>query len=89
MLPRRKNLAPKIIRFMSGPRRQSRIPQRKAKHVKSFALYIDGNEVYAKEVADALESDLQPMVGSELITRMSKHSTNPADNPQPPARLHT
>jgi hypothetical protein len=61
-------------------------PAKKAKHIKSFALYVDGNEVYTKEIADVLESDLQPMVGSELITRMSKHSTNPADNPQPPAR---
>src|SRR6266516_938646 len=63
-------------------------PAKKSKHVKSFALYVNGNEVYAKEIADALESDLQPMVGRELITRMSRHSTNPADNPQPPARLH-
>jgi hypothetical protein len=58
-------------------------PANKAKHIKSFALYVDDNEVYAKEIADALETDLQPMVGSELITRMSKHSTNPAENPQP------
>jgi hypothetical protein len=39
-------------------------------------------EVYAKGIADALETDLQPMVGSKLITRMSKHSTNPAENRQ-------
>ncbi len=64
-------------------------PANKAKHVKSFALYVGGNEVYAKQVADALESDLQPMVGSDLITRMSKHSTNPADNPQPPGNAST
>jgi hypothetical protein len=63
-------------------------PAKKAKYVKSFALYVDSNEVYAKEIADALESDLQPMVSSELITRISKHSTDPADNPQPQARLH-
>jgi hypothetical protein len=61
-------------------------PAKKTKHIKSFALYVDGNEVYAKEIADAIETDLQPMVGSELITRMSKHSTNPAENPQPPRR---
>jgi hypothetical protein len=61
-------------------------PAKKAKYLKSFTLYIDGNEVYAKEKADALEADLQPLVGGELITRMSKHDTNPANNPQPPAR---
>jgi hypothetical protein len=62
-------------------------PAKKEKHVKSFTLYVDGNEVYAKEIADALESDLQPLVGGELITRISKHDTNSANNPQPPARF--
>ena len=61
-------------------------PTKKEKYLRSFALYVDTNEVYAKEKADALESDLLPLVGSKLITRMSKHDTNPANNPQPPAR---
>jgi hypothetical protein len=59
---------------------------KKAKYIKSFTLYIDGDEVYAKELADALELDLRPLVGGDLITRLSKHDTNPANNPQPPAR---
>ncbi|MGF1611461.1 MAG: hypothetical protein ACFCUQ_18810 [Kiloniellales bacterium] len=62
-------------------------PAKKAKYLKSFTLYVDGREVYAKSVADALESDLRPLVGGALITRMSKHDTNPANNPQPPARF--
>ncbi len=62
-------------------------PAKKAKYLKSFTLYVDGNEVYAKENADALESDLQPLVGGKLVTRMSKHDTNPANNPQPPERF--
>jgi hypothetical protein len=61
-------------------------PAKKAKHMKSFAIYVDGQEVYAKEIANVLETDLQPMAGSGLITRLSKHSTNPAENPQPPKR---
>ncbi|WP_456634158.1 hypothetical protein [Bradyrhizobium sp. USDA 10063] len=61
-------------------------PEKQAKYVKSFTLYVDGNEVYAKPLADALESDLQPLVGGKLITRLSKHDTNPANNPQPPAQ---
>jgi hypothetical protein len=61
-------------------------PEKKAKYVKSFTLYVDGNEVYAKPLADALEADLQPLLGSKLITRLSKHDTNPANNPQPPAQ---
>ena len=61
-------------------------PAKKEKYQKSFTLYIDGDEVYAKEKADALESDLQPLVGGALVTRLAKHDTNPANNPQPPAR---
>jgi hypothetical protein len=41
-------------------------------------------QVYAKEVADALEADLQSLVGGALVTRMSKHDTNPANSLQCP-----
>jgi hypothetical protein len=61
-------------------------PAKKAKYLKSFTLYVDGDEVYAKDKADALESDLQPLLGGKLVTRLAKHDTNPANNPQPPAR---
>ncbi len=61
-------------------------PAKKAKYTKSFTLYVDGDEVYAKKKADALEADLRPFIGGGLVTRMSKHDTNPANNPQPPAR---
>ena len=59
-------------------------PEKKAKYLKSFTLYVDGNEVYAKPLADAIESDLQPLVGRKLIMRLSKYDTNPANNPQAP-----
>jgi hypothetical protein len=62
-------------------------PAKKAKYIKSFTLYAGGKEVYSKEIADALESDLQPLVGGRLITRLSKHDTNPANNPQMPAHF--
>jgi hypothetical protein len=61
-------------------------PATKAKYQKSFTLYVDGDEVYAKDKADALEAELQPLVGGGLVTRLAKHDTNPANNPQPPAR---
>jgi hypothetical protein len=61
-------------------------PAKKAKYIKSFTLYVNGDEVYAKDAADALERDLQPLVASALITRLTKHDTNPANNPQPPKR---
>src|SRR3954469_16940025 len=62
-------------------------PVKKAKHLKSFALYVHGREVYSKAEADALEADLQPLVGGNLIERMSKHDTNPDNNPQLPETL--
>ncbi len=40
--------------------------------------------MYPKETADALEAALQPLLGGEIITGISKHDTNPANNPQPP-----
>lgn len=61
-------------------------PAKKAKYQKSFTLYVEGNEVYPKEAADALEADLRPLLESGLVARLAKHDTNPANNPQPPAR---
>ena len=62
-------------------------PAKKEKYLKSFTLHVGGQEVYAKEIADALEADLQPLVGAGPVARMYKHDTNPANNPQAPARF--
>jgi hypothetical protein len=64
-------------------------PAKKAKYLKSFTLYVEGKEVYDKAAADALEAELRPLVGGALITRLAKHDTNPANNPQPPARYRS
>jgi cell division protein FtsX len=62
-------------------------PVKKAKYQKAFTIYAEGQEVYDKQIADALEADLQPLVKSGLVAQVSKHDTNPANNPQPPAHL--
>jgi hypothetical protein len=62
-------------------------PEKQAKYVKSFTIYVDGREVYDRAAADALEAELKPLVGGGLITRLAKHDTNPANNPQMPARF--
>jgi hypothetical protein len=59
-------------------------PEKRLKYLRSFTVYVDGNEVYGKEAADALEADFRPLVG-QLITRLSKYDTNPANSPQPPS----
>ena len=55
-------------------------PEKRAKHAKAFALRVSGHEVYPKDMADTLEADLQPIVGSGPVERMSRHDTNPANN---------
>ena len=61
-------------------------PAKKEKYLRSFTVYADDREVYTKEIADALEADLQPLATSGLITRISKYDTDPANNPQSPQR---
>ncbi len=62
-------------------------PAKKAKYLKSFTIYAGGGEVYAKDIAEALEAGLQPLAAAGLIERIAKHDTNPANNPQPPERF--
>ncbi len=64
-------------------------PVKKAKYLRSFTLYVDGNEVYGSAKADALEADLKPLAGGAVVTSMAKHDTNPANNPQPPKRYRS
>jgi hypothetical protein len=61
-------------------------PVKKAKYLKSFTLYVDGDQVYPKDRAEALEAELRRLVGAGVILKLHKYDTNPANNPQPPAR---
>ena len=61
-------------------------PVKKAKHLQFYTVYVRGQEVYSKEVADALEADLSILVDELRIKGISKYDTNPANNPQPPTR---
>ncbi len=61
-------------------------PVKQAKYTRVFTLYVDGDEVYAKAKADALETDLKPLVGGTIVEGMMRYDTNPANNPHPPKR---
>ena len=50
---------------------------------------VGGTEVYPKAEADALETDLEPLVGGRVVAAMTRHDTNPANNPQVPKRFRT
>jgi hypothetical protein len=62
-------------------------PEKKAKYLLSFTLYVNGEEVYDKDVADDLEDGLSKLIDPNGIVRISRYDTNPANNPQPPAQL--
>ncbi|OLL28086.1 hypothetical protein BTH42_29365 [Burkholderia sp. SRS-W-2-2016] len=61
-------------------------PQKKQKYLHSFTIYVNGDEVYGKEVADALEAGLSKLADRNEIVSFSRYDTNPANNPQPPAQ---
>ncbi|MBN3763432.1 hypothetical protein [Burkholderia sp. Ac-20365] len=61
-------------------------PEKKAKYLRSFTVYVDGEQIYAKETADSLEAALESLAldSASGIERVFKYDTNPANNPQPP-----
>jgi hypothetical protein len=61
-------------------------PAKKAKYLRVFTVYVDGEEVYGRGVTDALESELRALGAGAGIERIARFDTNPANNPQPPER---
>ena len=64
-------------------------PTKRLKHMKAFALHVSSREVYPRQVADALEAALQPLVVGGLVERLSRHDTNPANNLAVPAEYRS
>ena len=62
-------------------------PKKVKKFMQSFSCYVDGDEIYEKHKADALEIDLAPLVNEGLIESLKKHDSNPSHNPQPPSKF--
>ncbi|PQV54047.1 hypothetical protein [Paraburkholderia sp. BL21I4N1] len=61
-------------------------PQKKAKYLQSFTVYMNGDEIYGKRIADEMEIDLLKLVSEDGIKSVARFDTNPANNPQPPKR---
>jgi hypothetical protein len=61
-------------------------PAKKARYLLSFTVYVNGDQVYAKEIADDMETELLKLVDDKSMTGIAKYDTNPANNPQPPKR---
>ncbi|WP_027214906.1 hypothetical protein [Burkholderia sp. WSM2232] len=58
-------------------------PQKKAKYLRSFTVYVKGEQIYEKHTADAMETELLKLVNEHGIQGVSKFDTDPANNPQP------
>ena len=62
-------------------------PEKKTKHLKSFAFYEGDNQVYSKELASSIEQRLKNLDGGNDIVEINLIDSNPANNPQPPKRV--
>ena len=62
-------------------------PEKKAKHLKSFAFYEGDNQVYSKELAYSIQQRLKDLDGDNDIVEINMIDSNPANNPQPPKRV--
>ena len=56
------------------------------KYHNSYTVYINSEEVYSENLANNIENDLLELVDKETVLRISKHATNPKNNPQPPSK---
>jgi hypothetical protein len=62
-------------------------PEKRARYLRSFTAYVNGEQVYRQEIADSLEAALSTLSALDResgIERVVKYDTNPANNPQPP-----
>ena len=62
-------------------------PEKKSKHLKSFAFYEGYNQVYSKKLACSIEQRLKNLDGGNDIVEINLIDSNPANNPQPPKRV--
>ena len=59
-------------------------PEKKAKHLRSFAFYEGNNQVYSKELACTIEQRLKGLESDNDIVEINLIDSNPKNNPQPP-----
>ena len=59
-------------------------PEKKQKHLKSFAFYRNNDQVYERALAETIYSELLPLADNGTIDEVKLIDSNPANNPQPP-----
>ena len=59
-------------------------PEKKQKHLKSFAFYRNNDQVYERALAETIYCELLPLADNGTIDEVKLIDSNPANNPQPP-----
>ena len=71
--------------YINGLRTLLRIALKKKKYLKSFTVYVNGEQLYKKEIADYLESEIKNL-NEKKILKINKYNSDPKNNPQPPKK---
>ena len=58
---------------------------KKQKYLKSFTVYVDGEQLYEKKIADFLEYEIKKLNEKKII-KINKYNSDPKNNPQPPKK---
>ena len=58
---------------------------KKEKYLKSFTVYVNGEQLYKKKTADYLESEIKKL-NEKKILKINKYNSDPKNNPQPPKK---
>ena len=62
-------------------------PEKRSKHLKSFALYVGDDQVYEKKIAKQMYDNLKFLLEEKKIYQLNLIDTNPKNNPQPPSKV--
>lgn len=62
-------------------------PKKQEQYANRFTVYEGKAQIYSKELAEAVEADFRPLRDTGMITVISKIDSNPARNPQAPAKF--
>ena len=60
---------------------------KKKKYLKSFTVYVNGEQLYEKKIADYLEKEITKL-NEKKILRINKYNSDPKNNPQPPKKYY-
>ena len=58
---------------------------KKKKYLKSFTVYVNGEQLYDKKIADYLESEIKKLKEKRIL-KINKYNSDPKNNPQPPKK---